>query len=70
MLVTNVGDDTLLGQIARRLSGETEEEAKQNCRSERSTAPETREKRIHRRLTISKASTPLQEKLAVTRGPH
>lgn len=53
VLITNVGDDTMLGQIARRLSGEPDEGAA------------TREARVRRKLTVSKASTPLQEKLAV-----
>jgi P-type Ca2+ transporter type 2C len=61
MLVTNVGDDTMLGQIARRLSGEPEE-------AEADGSPETREKRVQQKLTISKASTPLQEKLEVLAG--
>jgi Ca2+-transporting ATPase len=57
LLVTNVGDDTMLGQIARRLSaGEPEAEG------------ESREARVQRKLTVSKASTPLQEKLAVLAG--
>ena len=53
MLVTDVGDATYLGQIARRLSAEDEEEAD----------AETQEKRVKRKLTISKELTPLQEKL-------
>jgi Ca2+-transporting ATPase len=53
MLVTNVGDDTMIGQIARRLSSDPDEE------------PETRDARVQQKLTISKASTPLQEKLEV-----
>jgi Ca2+-transporting ATPase len=56
MLVTDVGDATSLGQIARRLSadfGEDEEPA----------AADTQEKRVHRKLTISKELTPLQQKL-------
>jgi Ca2+-transporting ATPase len=55
MVATNVGDDTMLGQIARRLAGEDFEEQSQG---------ESREARVQNRLTISKASTPLQEKLA------
>ncbi len=55
MVVTNVGDDTMLGQIARKLSG-TEEIA------------DAQENRVHRKLTISKELTPLQEKLAVLAG--
>jgi Ca2+-transporting ATPase len=57
MIVTNVGDDTLLGQIARKLAGEEEEAP--------STQADTPEARVQRKLTISKQSTPLQEKLAV-----
>jgi Ca2+-transporting ATPase len=52
MVVTNVGDDTMLGQIARRLSGdESGEDGSQTAR-------------VHRKLTLSKAPTPLQQKLA------
>jgi Ca2+-transporting ATPase len=58
MLVTNVGDDTMLGQIARRLGGEQRDE-------EGAAESDSRESRVQRRLTISKASTPLQEKLGV-----
>jgi Ca2+-transporting ATPase len=61
MVVTNVGDDTMIGQIARRLGGEPDEAAP-------GETPETRETRVQRKLTISKASTPLQEKLEVLAG--
>ncbi|AWM38602.1 Calcium-transporting ATPase [Gemmata obscuriglobus] len=54
MVVTNVGDDTMLGQIARRLSGEPEPAGPQD--------------RVAEKLTISKASTPLQEKLEALAG--
>ncbi|HYH64569.1 MAG TPA: calcium-translocating P-type ATPase, PMCA-type [Urbifossiella sp.] len=54
MVVGNVGDDTMIGQIARRLSGEPEGE-------EVATA----EGRVQQKLTISKAATPLQQKLTV-----
>jgi Ca2+-transporting ATPase len=57
-LVTEVGDQTYLGQIARRLSadaGEEEEEVE-------GAAP-TEEGRVKRKLTISKELTPLQLKL-------
>lgn len=57
MIVTEVGDNTMLGQIARRLSaeeGEEEEAAEQR---------ETEEVRVRKKLTISKHLTPLQEKL-------
>jgi Ca2+-transporting ATPase len=55
LLVTDVGDATYLGQIARRLSAdEGDEEA----------APtETEQTRVKRKLTISKELTPLQQKL-------
>lgn len=59
MIVTNVGDDTLLGQIARKLAGEEDEDR------EAPTSEETPEARVQRKLTISKQSTPLQEKLTV-----
>lgn len=50
MLAAEVGDGTMIGQIARRLSqeGDTEDE---------------RENRVQRRLTMTKEETPLQEKL-------
>jgi len=54
MIVTEVGDATQLGQIARRLSAEEDE----------GEAPaEGEETRVKRKLTISKQLTPLQEKL-------
>ncbi|HEV3118399.1 MAG TPA: cation-transporting P-type ATPase, partial [Gemmataceae bacterium] len=56
MLVTEVGDATALGQIARRLSAEDEDE-------EEVAAPDSEEKRVKRKLTISKELTPLQLKL-------
>jgi Ca2+-transporting ATPase len=56
MLVIEVGDQTYLGQIARRLSAEEGEE-------EGEAAAETEEQRVKRKLTISKELTPLQEKL-------
>jgi Ca2+-transporting ATPase len=58
LIVTEVGDETMLGQIARRLSaddGDEEEEAGE-------TADKT-EGRIKKKLTISKSLTPLQVKL-------
>ncbi len=57
MVVTEVGDATSLGQIARRLSAEEEEE------EEGAEAADTEEKRVKRKLTISKEMTPLQLKL-------
>jgi P-type Ca2+ transporter type 2C len=50
MLVTNVGDDTMLGQIARRLGGTDIE-------------PGERTDRVQRKLALDRESTPLQEKL-------
>jgi Ca2+-transporting ATPase len=54
MIVTEVGDATYLGQIARRLSAEDEEE---------SDEVENEERRVKCKLTISKELTPLQQKL-------
>ncbi len=54
MIVTEVGDATELGQIARRLSAE-EEEGEEPAEGE--------ESRVKRKLTISKELTPLQGKL-------
>jgi Ca2+-transporting ATPase len=54
LLVTEVGDATALGQIARRLSADAEEEE---------TGPDSEENRVKRKLTISKELTPLQQKL-------
>jgi Ca2+-transporting ATPase len=71
MLVTEVGDDTYLGQIARRLSMEDEEEnvlpagGQRESHGESAAAPDLR---VRRKLTISKESTPLQEKLEKLAG--
>jgi P-type Ca2+ transporter type 2C len=59
MLVTEVGDDTSLGQIARRLSTDGDLELDQG-----GPAQDDPEKRARRKLTISKEMTPLQEKLS------
>jgi Ca2+-transporting ATPase len=61
MLVTEVGDETYLGQIARRLTSEEGEDEEQE-------GPETEERRVQRKLTISKQATPLQEKLEKLAG--
>src|SRR6185436_15509560 len=61
MLITNVGDDTMIGQIARRLSGDNDHDLPKP----RSDTVLTREGRVQQKLLISKASTPLQEKLEV-----
>lgn len=69
MLVTNVGDDTMLGQIARRLSGEPDEsEAGGGHEPAEPGAAVRPEDRVQQKLTISKASTPLQEKLEALAG--
>jgi Ca2+-transporting ATPase len=52
VMVTEVGDHTYLGQIARRLSSHLEEDTQ-----------DTEERRVQRKLTISKELTPLQQKL-------
>jgi Ca2+-transporting ATPase len=62
MVVTDVGDATYLGQIARRLSAEDGEEDEED-EEEAAAAPDTAEKRARRKLTISKELTPLQLKL-------
>jgi Ca2+-transporting ATPase len=59
MLVTEVGDATALGQIARRLSAEDEEDEEEVAEQ----PADSEEKRIKRKLTISKELTPLQVKL-------
>jgi Ca2+-transporting ATPase len=54
MIVTDVGDATYLGQIARRLSADEADEA---------ALTDAAERRIQSKLTISKELTPLQLKL-------
>jgi Ca2+-transporting ATPase len=66
LVVTNVGDDTMIGQIARRLSGPPDD--RPEATSENNTAGESPENRIVQKLKISKTSTPLQEKLEVLAG--
>src|SRR5262249_25602284 len=58
MVVTEVGDATYLGQIARRLSADDGEEDEDEA-----AAADTEETRVKRKLTISKELTPLQLKL-------
>jgi Ca2+-transporting ATPase len=53
LLVTEVGDETLLGQVARRLSAD-----------EDAAGPGTQEGQVRRKLSVSRELTPLQEKLA------
>ena len=55
MVVAEVGDATMIGQIARRLGDIDEERA--------DAGPETGEQRVAKKLTISKEQTPLQVKL-------
>jgi Ca2+-transporting ATPase len=59
MLITEVGDESYLGQIARRLSAEEEEDEEAEEQPQ-----DSEEKRVKRKLTISKEMTPLQLKLA------
>ena len=56
LLVTEVGDTTALGQIAKRLSADDGEE-------EGAAHADTEERRVQRKLTVSKELTPLQLKL-------
>jgi Ca2+-transporting ATPase len=65
MLITEVGDETVLGQIARRLSAEDGEEEEDE---EGAETADTEEKRAKRKLTISKEPTPLQVKLEKLAG--
>jgi P-type Ca2+ transporter type 2C len=65
MLVTEVGDMTMIGQIARRLSAEAEEEERDAAEV---AAADTSEERVKRKLTISKEQTPLQQKLTKLAG--
>jgi Ca2+-transporting ATPase len=58
MMVTEVGDQTYLGQIARRLSSELNEEE----------TTDSEEARVKRKFTISKELTPLQQKLTQLAG--
>jgi Ca2+-transporting ATPase len=58
MVVTEVGDTTALGQIARRLSAD-----ELGSDGETATTAGSEEKRVQRKLTVSKELTPLQEKL-------
>lgn len=59
MIVTEVGDATYLGQIARRLSAEPGDDEE----DQPEVAGATQETRVKHKLTISKAMTPLQVKL-------
>src|SRR5262249_16387142 len=54
MLVTECGDATYLGQIARRLAADD---------GEAEVSSDNEERRIKRKLTVSKELTPLQQKL-------
>ena len=68
MVVTNVGDDTMLGQIARRLAGEPDDtsggrQPPDSGDAQGANTPRSPADRVQQKLTISKASTPLQEKL-------
>ena len=56
MIVSNVGDDTMIGQIARRLSGDHADQT------------DAADARVQRKLTLSKEQTPLQGKLSRLAG--
>src|SRR5262249_54088354 len=58
LIVTEIGDQTYLGQIARRLSADSAGEDQ----------AESEATRVKRKLTISKELTPLQQKLARLAG--
>src|SRR5262249_329968 len=60
MTVTEVGDATYLGQIARRLSADDGDEEEDQ---EETATADSEEKRVKHKLTISKELTPLQLKL-------
>ena len=62
MVVSEVGDLTMIGQIARRLSAEAPETA------EGEPPPDSEEARVQRKLTLSKEQTPLQVKLIALAG--
>ena len=62
MIVTDVGDLTMIGQIARRLSADEGED------DDAGDQPETEETRVQRKLTLSKEQTPLQVKLTALAG--
>jgi Ca2+-transporting ATPase len=57
MIVADVGDATYLGQIAQNLTTDEDDE------EEGAAPPDTAERRVQRKLTISKELTPLQLKL-------
>jgi Ca2+-transporting ATPase len=61
MVVTEVGDATMIGQIAQRLGDAPIEEDEDETEAGQ---PETEAARVKKKLTISKALTPLQVKLA------
>ena len=64
MLVTEVGDETYLGQIARRLSSSDERASESGPKRARPTSRRRRARSaIQRKLTIDKNLTPLQLKL-------
>src|SRR5262249_39812030 len=63
MVVTEVGDLTMIGQIARRLSADEPDEGE-----ERLATADTEGDRIKRKLTVSKEQTPLQVKLTALAG--
>lgn len=60
MIVTEVGDMTMIGQIARRLLPGSDDEVENE--------KETEDARVRRKLTVSKDQTPLQQKLVALAG--
>ncbi len=57
MMVAEVGDDTMIGQIARHLSADEGEEEEEQAEGDAGVT------RVKKKLTISKEQTPLQIKL-------
>ena len=58
MVVAEVGDSTMIGEIAKKLGGDEADDADGD-----NATPDTPEARIQKKLTISKELTPLQIKL-------
>ncbi len=62
MLVGAVGDNTMIGQIAKRLTTDGDDDEAGGDK------PEDETTRIQKKLTLSKEETPLQQKLTVLAG--
>lgn len=63
MIVTEVGDETFMGHIARSLASDDGAAAATTRGSASAASVSDRSSRIRRRLTVSKETTPLQQKL-------